>query len=489
MDAHLMHPPAVVPSAHRTWHAVAGAVVGALVGVTWWIAIARMLLMPMGAGLVYPNAIALGAIVGYFTQLGAADRGRRVAMVAAVGGFAGMLLGDLLLYGPTVPFTFWVNLVMFPGPSLAHLLEISPLLILAAAAAAAVGFARLPGDLWQLASAHREKRPAGSRVKAASSTAPTAAVPPMAITPSAPVPPLAETRPLAVDAAPTTVGPIPAPVKESVDLRRWIARNRTLLLAMTAIGVVAIIAAGAFALGRAFSRDDDAAPVVSSSSGDSEGTAPQALNPDSSPNEVVKALYEAAATKDDAGVSDTLAFGFYLDPGKLEAWGDPRYQIENVVPGDTNEMLVQVYETDGGFSGGGAVTWLLREETDGWRVSGWLLGEIGDEPGFGGTDPGGGPLNEDSAADAAGSFLTARQTADVAGMRELATDRLESERPELFGDDGLRMVEWNLHTVSPEGDTFLVWVEETWEWSQDVPEVHVYVLVEQDGQVLVDEYR
>jgi hypothetical protein len=93
------------------------------------------------------------------------------------------------------------------------------------------------------------------------------------------------------------------------------------------------------------------------------------------------------------------------------------------------------------------------------------------------------------ALDVVAEFLQARMGGDVATMRDFASDRLESERPELFTTGGPTLIGWQLVTTSTEGDGHVIWVEESWDYSPNMPEVRLYVVVEQGGALLVDEYR
>ncbi|MDZ4178762.1 MAG: hypothetical protein U1E29_05970, partial [Coriobacteriia bacterium] len=262
-----------------------------------------------------------------------------------------------------------------------------------------------------------------------------------------------------------------------------------------AVVVVVVVGVTAFALGRAGSRNQGAAPAASepeaSQPAESDGAEP--LPAGTAPRDVVLAMYEAAARGDEDVVRSTFAFGFNFDPGVLEAWGKPRHEVQLVADGaDPAETFVQVLETGGGFSDRDVVTWILREEAGRWRIGGWMLGPLEDFPEItGGT---GDPI---TGLDGAGSdatnlvaeFLQARMGGDVVTMRDLATARLESESPELFITEGPSLIGWRLASVTTEGASRVIWIEESWDYSPNMPEVRLYVVVEQGGGLLVDEYR
>jgi len=479
----------------RIGQAIGGAVVGLLVGVGWWAIVVQPVFSPGISVLVYAAALVLGAAVGYFTLLGAGARGRNAAIVSGAAALLATVLADLVAFDSMAPLRFLADLVTNPGPALSFLGRELPLVLVAVAAGVAIALVKLPVDLWSIGA------PKKARVRVVPTPVPVA---PPAVAPM-PMPMPAPTAAPTVAPAPVTApmpvsAPQPAAVREPFDLGAFVKRNRVPLLVSLGVVVLAMIGigvAGAFVLGRSLAPTPDSTPQEAprSQSTPSEqapaGDAVVAPPADATPAEVVLALYEAAAAQDEAAVRGTFAFGFDFDFGTLDAWGDPSYALETVTVGDRpSEMLVQVRETGGGFSDWDVVTWMLTEQDGRWRIRGWQLGEIGSQgsspvpytPGGAAGDP------ATAATNTTAVFLQARMQEDITTMRDIATDRLEAEHPELFSTGGPTLLSWNLQSVQQDGAAYVMWVEEMWDYST-IQEVHLYTVITAGDTSMVDDYQ
>jgi hypothetical protein len=159
------------------------------------------------------------------------------------------------------------------------------------------------------------------------------------------------------------------------------------LLACSCCGVSALmIARGVMEDRGAAPADTASAPIVTedeedAAPGDTVPTPvePEPLEPEVEwvPEDTVIGLYVTAASGDRTSARSMWANPSDLETGVLESWGDPDWAIDDVTAGEANgEMLVQVWETGGGFSDGDTVTYVLREFDGAWLITGWALGTI-----------------------------------------------------------------------------------------------------------------
>lgn len=500
------------PAEPRVFPAIAGAALGIVVG-AGWVVLSYQLLGLLGArglqiALTLLTGLAAGALVGYWTLLGAGGRRSFFALIAGIAAFltmfkatalasAGYLVYIVKSYDGLRPLLDW-----FGG------LLTDPLIygaaVVAAGAAVAVTLIRLPIDLWLAGSAPKPK-------------APVPVVAPMPL-PVAPMPvmasPVAEQRavdaePTPVQAAPqtephmaTTPQPLtvevptatvePAQPREPFNLRDFLSRNRVVVII---VGIIALLVAcsccstAAFLIGRGIIEDEGTAPAT---------TAPVPAVPEEPetpvgagvPEDTVSALYEAAARGDETAALATWAYPSDLDPNVLAGWGDPEWEIELVTAGQSpGDLLVQVRETNGGFSDWDTVTYTLQEFDTGWLINGWSLGTVQEYWDRAGSAPApntGQGSTMDAALVAVSSFLEARMVGDTQRQRDLATARMEAQQPGLFGTGAWEFSNVDSQNVYTEGDAYVVEVSE--EWNSGI-QYHAYVVVEENGVMLVDEQR
>lgn len=267
--------------------------------------------------------------------------------------------------------------------------------------------------------------------------------------------------------------------------------NRTLLLGLGAGAVLVAVAVAAFALARATApRTEPSSPrqndPVATTPAESETPPADAI-----PEDVVTALYEALSRGDTAGAKATFAPGFGIDESITQAWGDPAYEIELVTAGDDQgEIKVQVRETGGGLSAEDVVTWLLREGSDGWRISGWMIGRVQDDPGFGADAPvepvAAQSAEEQAAIDAVSEFLRHRMAGAADAMKSVATEDMPSRQSAVFAARYGDFVAFEITAVYTEAGGCAVAVRED---RASGLQMHEYVVVTRDGKALVDQMR
>lgn len=465
----------------RTGQAIAGALIGALVGLELWLVVPKIALaIGVSRGLyftvLYVTAAILGLAVGFWTLLGAGGRHRGVTIVAAIATFFALFNGAFLAFSPAPLLVLRDLLTRMPfvlryvGGMLTDPLLLGAAL-LATATAVVMTLAKLPIEMW--------------RIAAPEEAAPVPAPAPSAQAPEVPAIPLESTAVATVAEEPPSLSTATAPSK----------RNRMPIFALLAGAVVLAIAVGAFALGHAASSDDEPKQAASSSTSPAPAETPEAAEPEAPqsnaiPEDIIVTLYDAAARGDAQAAAVTYAPGFDLDAGMLSNWGDPDYEISEVTAGSTiGEIKVEVFEPGGGLSDGDVVTWTLREQTEGWRVSGWFLGRIEDDPDFAGdvTAPGtGAQLSEEQATNALALFLQWRMTGSQQDMRNLATVKMYNDQPEVFSVEPGAFTAFYISSARAEGDAWVLEVEETWNTGTQTYE---YVVIEQGGAAWVDEQR
>lgn len=259
-------------------------------------------------------------------------------------------------------------------------------------------------------------------------------------------------------------------------------------------GAVVLLAVAAFALGRGTAGDGTPSAAPSPPSGAAtSGVVPEQVTPEPAvdviPEDTVDTFYEAAVAGDLAEARSTFASGFTLQPGVLEGWGPVSWEITWVTAGtQEGELKIEVREQGEGFPDTDVVTYTLREESGSWKISGWFVGEYTAEPGFGE----GAVVNpqvtrsEQAAVETLSAFLTHRMMGAVGDMESIATARMRNAQPDVFVMQFGDFTEWVINTARTEGDRFVVTATETW---GDRDEVHEYVLVYTDGEMLVDERR
>jgi hypothetical protein len=478
------------------WHAIAGGAAGVFVGIAWWM-LARMTLLPMGAAVPFLVAPVLGAAVGLLAVLMAGGKSRGALIVSAAVALVGMYLADTLLWGPVTPLKLLADLVTRPGVAFPYVLRVLPLAAISAVAAAAV-------TIWDPLAMLRSTSIPRVRAPRIRPDVPVRAPEPAVV--AAPVvepepvtaaPVVPEAPPAPLEAAPAA--PVPAPARaprEPFDLAGFAKRNRVLLIAGAAGVLVLAIGLGAFTLGMLVSggdsREADSTPTKTELPPESEPDdgepAPAAgeLDPGMLPEEVVAAMYEAAANGDEERVSAAMDVGFFFDPGTLEAWGNPQYSVQTVTAGSQpGEILVEVYEPGGGFSDWDSVTWMLREEPQGWRVNGWMLGTIEDNLDLIMGETPAAQAGEQDATDILLDFLMARMGGDVNRMGTFATSRMRQAQPDLFVPE-TKLASVNIVDLQLEGSAYRAFVEETWTWGL---EVHTYMVVPDGDSWLVDEWE
>lgn len=243
-------------------------------------------------------------------------------------------------------------------------------------------------------------------------------------------------------------------------------------------------AAGGIALARAAS--DTSGGVMIEQPTTDDGTVTDQPVPDTgvSPEGVasgtVDDFYSAVASGDFEAVKATLSAEFAAgsDPGMFEGWTAPDYQILGESAQDDGTMLVEVQEVDGGLANG-LVSFVLVDE-DGWKIDYWLLGGVDDQ---GEPDPGAALLNPESASDAVGQLLSALQNDQVDTMKTLVTKDFLRDDPTFFRPTNGVLTSFEITDVFQDGGTYIVVTSESW---PSGPEPMNYVVVEQDGKVLVN---
>lgn len=470
------------PNRSAVLHAVAGAIIGVLVGSALWM-LAPLVAFPLRQAWPYVLAPLFGAVVGLFALLMSGGRSRGALITTGVTALVAMYFVHLLGWEPSTPLRFLADIFTRPRVVLPYIVRILPIAALAAAGGLAVAF-------WDPLASLRTANPPRVRTPRVRAEAPVRPQPAVA-----PVPVVAEVAPTPAAAAYAAVAapaPTAARAREPFDAGAFFKRNKVWLIGAAAGLTVVVIGVGAFALGRAFTPREQvptqaertpgepAEPVVPVEPESDEGPAPGAL-----PEDVVVYMYDAAAAGDEGAVYAAFTFGFALDPGTLEAWGDPPYEIELVTAGqEMGDILVQVAEPGGGFSDGDVVTWMLREERGNWRIFGWMMGTAQDYIGLD-NNVGVNSGEEEDVTRVLLAFLSARMGGDIDRMHGYVTGSFRQQRPDFFSVEP-QLLEVNVVDVAPEGDDYIVFVEETWPWGL---EVHVYVLTADRSAWLVNELR
>jgi len=493
--------------------AIAGAAVGALVASGWWVLFANITLVldlfSNNLVLAYPAAIVFGTVIGYWTMLGTGDRHRMVTIVSGVVTFFAFFGAALVAGGPPL-LTVLMDLVTRTGMVLTHLVSMlasPPLLvmaILAVGSAIALTLVKLPIDLWRIGGektkgSESSARPAAMRPEPFTAVAEKPSTAPMTPPPaSASMPPMTPTSaPVAHTQEPAPA--VPALPKDEVSLAdRWHSAmgNRGLKIGALAAVLLAVIV-GAFLIGRSTSATSEQTLSPPTAPADSAETpvaapevAPDAPGTEAIPEDVVTALYSAAARGDLEGARATFAPGFDLDPGALEGWGDPTYEITLVTAGSQEgEIKVEVHENGEGFPNSDVITYGLREETEGWRIFGWFLGAAREDPDIA---PQPGAINpqlsrsEQAAVETLSTFLQHRMAGAVADMKRLATTGMPKRQPKVFVMQFGDFTSFEITNVRAVDGGYVVTAKETWGSNNRTYE---YALVDQDGKLLVDEQR
>jgi len=204
------------------------------------------------------------------------------------------------------------------------------------------------------------------------------------------------------------------------------------------------------------------------------------ISPEGAASGTVDEFYSAVAAGDFEAVKATLSAEFAAgsDPGMFEGWTAPDYQILGESAQDDGTMLVEVQEIDGGLANG-LVSFVLVDE-DGWKIDYWLLGGLDDQ---GQAEQEAPLLNPESASDAVGQLLSALQNDQVDTMKTLVTKDFLRDDPTFFRPTNGVLTSFEITDVFQDGGTYIVVTSESW---PSGPEPMNYVVVEQDGKVLVN---
>lgn len=204
------------------------------------------------------------------------------------------------------------------------------------------------------------------------------------------------------------------------------------------------------------------------------------VSPEGAASQVVEDFYASVSAGDFEAAKTTLSAEFAAgsDPGMFEGWTAPDYQILGETAQDDGTMLVEVQEVDGGLANG-LVSFVLVDE-DGWKIDYWLLGGLDDQ---GQAESDAPLLNPESATDAVGQLLTALQNDQVETMKTLVTKDFLRDDPTFFRPTNGVLTSFEITDVFQDGGTYIVVTSESW---PSGPEPMNYVVVEQDGKVLVN---
>jgi hypothetical protein len=205
------------------------------------------------------------------------------------------------------------------------------------------------------------------------------------------------------------------------------------------------------------------------------------------PEDTIVDFYDAAKADDLEMLRKTLIPSFGLDESILVDWGDPDYTIDVVTSAGTEgELKIEVSEEGGGLTGD-VVTFTVVLQPDGeWLISDWFEGGYMDDPDFGAGATIIPPTETQEAANVVGSLLGFRMMGDIATMKEYATDRMIREQPGVFTFEWNEFTGYETYEGRREGDAIVVEALETWSGGTVTRE---YVVVIQDGEMLVDEQR
>ncbi|MDO8880327.1 MAG: DUF4328 domain-containing protein [Coriobacteriia bacterium] len=374
--------------------ALPGALVGAAAGAGWYaILFSTFGILGLIGGpnvLVFLLALTFGAIIGYWTALGAGGRTAAVAVIAGITAFLTFGLSELAMsIGRMVGF--WggfERLFRAIGPLTVSVFTNPYTLgfaLTAAVGAVAVSLVRLPFDAWRTHAA-----PLRGPVGVAAAAPPPGPAP---VAEAAP-PPVPIAAPMPAPQPQAVATPVPPPDPAVVARRRRIALIAggiivaLLVLCCLAVGVVMVVRGVLADQGTAYITSPEPGepaetplapeePADAPGTADSPGTAEAPFVYEGVPEDVIRELYAAAAAGDTAAARATFADASDLDPMVVSTWGDPDFSIEVVTAGDLmGDLMVEVREVGGGYSDVDTVTWTIREIDGRWRIIGWKLGGV-----------------------------------------------------------------------------------------------------------------